>query len=406
MPLPSADDRIGRADACDREIPEQDKTPVTHLLVWGTYDIGKPRVRILLRGLRDMDVAVTECHVDLWSGIEDKSQLRGIRGVVTQLARWLATYPSLLLCFLRLPRYANVLVPYMGHVDLLLLWPFAKLRGSRVIWDAFLSIYNTVVEDRAMLSARNPLAWGVYAIEWVAARAADRIVLDTAAHADYFARRYGIPRDKLVSVIVGAEQEHFPRAPPLAPPVPGMPARVLFYGQFIPLHGIQTIIRAAHRLDDGSIEWVLIGRGQEADNIRRMLAEAPVRHLTWIPWVEYDQLIHQIAAADVCLGIFGASDKAARVIPNKVFQVLSAGRPLITRDSPALLELVPGGAEGLYLVPPEDPAALVAALGQFQRDRARLAQRLLFADLRARISTSGVGREFRNRVLLDAEFQR
>ncbi len=58
-----------------------------------------------------------------------------------------------------------------------------------------------------------------------------------------------------------------------------------------------------------------------------------------IPWVDYDTLHQHIADADVCLGIFGTSAKAANAIPNKAYQILAVGRPLVTRDSPAIREL-------------------------------------------------------------------
>jgi glycosyltransferase involved in cell wall biosynthesis len=123
-----------------------------------------------------------------------------------------------------------------------------------------------------------------------------------------------------------------------------------------------------------------------------MLAEEPLPHLRWIPWVPYAELAGHIHAADVCLGIFGASPKAADVIPNKVFQIVSCGKPLITRDGPAIRELLAPG-RGVYLVPPADPEALLAALDRFCAERDELAGTVLHAAARERISPRAVGRD-------------
>jgi glycosyltransferase involved in cell wall biosynthesis len=341
---------------------------------------------------------VHECHSDVWEGVEDKSQLTGVLLQTRKLGRWLVSYPKLIWCYLKSPKHDVVLVPYMGHLDVLILWPFAKLRGTRLVWDAFLSIYNTVVEDRRLLGSRNPLAWLIYVFEWLATRAADRVVLDTAAHADYFVRRYSLPSHKLASVFVGAESERFPPLPPLKPKEPQEPIIVLFYGQFIPLHGIPTIIKASRQLDDGSFRWVLIGKGQEEAAIRASLEREPITNLEWYPWVAYEDLIDWIRRADVCLGIFSASEKADQVIPNKVFQIVSTGRPLVTRDSAAIRELLSSEQLGVRLVPPEDHVALVAAIQDIGVQRDRLTGQILFDELRPRIATAAIGARLRDQL--------
>src|SRR6185369_6920463 len=100
----------------------------------------------------------------------------------------------------------------------------------------------------------------------------------------------------------------------------------------------------------------------------------------------------QIRAADVCLGIFGASAKAGNVIPNKVFQIVSCGKPVITRDSPAIRELLPENDPGVYLIPPADADALLAALLRFRSERSSLTPPL-HAAARQRITPQAVGRE-------------
>lgn len=359
------------------------------ILTWGTYDLSKPRGRILLRALQNAFEQVEECHVDIWGGVADKSQVSEAQARLRFAIRWLLAYPRLLLCWYKQPRPDMVFIGYLGQIDVLVLWPFAKLRGVPIVWDAFISLYNTVVEDRKMFSPKHPVAWLLYSIDWLACRAADRVVLDTRAHADYFVEKFGISHKKTDAVFVGAETEVF-RAKPIERD-PEQPFTVLFYGQFIPLHGIPTIIEAARLLENEAIRWVLIGKGQEEKRIVEMLDSHPLPQLEWIPWVRYEHLIDHIIEADVCLGIFDNGAKAARVIPNKVFQLLSAGKPIITRDSPAVRELIPDEADGVWLVTPNDPASLAKAIRN-ARENSPL-QKNLHSDIQHRFSDRFIQKE-------------
>jgi glycosyltransferase involved in cell wall biosynthesis len=364
------------------------------VMFWGTYDLAKPRNRILIQGLLENGISVRECHVDVWSGVEDKSRVSRMAERLRRALRWLCAYPRLIVKYCLAPPHDVVLVGYLGQLDVILLYPFARLRGVPVVWDAFLSLYDTVIEDRRLIGRRHPLAWALYALEWLACRAADRVILDTQAHADYFIERFNIPAERTARVLVGAETKIFDnRTGKRAPSGGDGPLSVLFYGQFIPLHGIDTIIRAARRSTAADVRWVIIGRGQEEKTIRRLLDEQPLPNLEWIPWVAYADLAKQIAEADVCLGIFGATGKAARVIPNKAFQILAMGRPLITEDSPAIRELLSDGMPGIYLIPPADPEALLAAIVKYRQDRAHLGPMVLHRELAERLSPRAVTRD-------------
>lgn len=369
------------------------------VVCWGTYDLGKPRNRILLRGLREAGVELVEIHKDVWRGVEDKGHIAGAGRKLFLMLKWLAAYPGLIWRYMRAPRHDAVLVGYMGHLDVLVLWPFAKMRGVPVIWDVFLSLYNTIVEDRRIIGRANPLAWLLYVWEWLACRAAARVVMDTGAHADYLVRLYRIAPEKTASVLVGVEPETFP--PSAAEQGDGDELTVLFYGQFIPLHGIETIVGAAQLAHGDPIRWILIGQGQEQDYIRRLLAQAPA-NVEWIEWVEYQELRDHIARADICLGIFGDTGKAARVIPNKVFQILSAGAPLITRDSPAIRELLTPDMPGVYLVPPADPKALLEAVRNYRGMRGP-GGRPLHRKVAERIAPRAVGEALRDAIMWTLE---
>ena len=362
------------------------------LLVWGTYDTGKPRIRLLLEGLHRRGVSVTECHASVWEGIEDKSSILGTWRFVSLAWRWLSSYPRLIVAFLRAPKPDVVLVGYLGQLDVLVLWPFAKMRGVPVVWDAFVLLYNTVVEDRRLVSPGNVLAWVLFAWEWLACRAVDRVLMDTRAHAAYVCERFGVGRARVADVAVGAEDPFLARgaAPQAVEPRPeGSDLDVFFYGQFIPLHGIETLIAAARLAEGEAIRWTIVGGGQEEAKIRAMLDAHPLPRIEWIPSLPYEELPDRIAAADVCLGIFGRSDKAARVVPTKVYQILAVGTPLVTRDSPAMRELLPAGDPRVALVAAGEPGEVLAAVRSLGADR--IAGRLPAANPAQRIGADEVG---------------
>ena len=367
------------------------------VVYWGTYDKGKPRNRILIRGLRDCGVEVLEVHYNLWAGVEDKSQVTGIIRKVIFLMKWFFHYPKLVYQFLTSPPCDAVVVGYLGQLDVLIIWLFAKIKRTPLIWDAFISLHDTIVSDRKLIGRYNPVALLIYGWEFLSCRASDLVLLDTDAHAQFFIDHYKLPRHKVKSVFVGVEPEVFPRADEEienVAPSSDKELSVLFYGQFIPLHGIHTIIQAAYLLKDESINWYLIGQGQEGGKIEQLLRKQPVKKLNWKKWVKYEDLIQHIHDADICLGIFGSSDKASRVIPNKVFQIVSSGKPVITRDSPAIRELFMQIPEDTVLIPPSSPKALSEAV-LLLKDRLNELPTKNYIALNSRIRPETIGREFR-----------
>jgi glycosyltransferase involved in cell wall biosynthesis len=335
------------------------------VVFWGTYDLGKPRTRILLSGLRSAGVEVLQIHTDLWRGVEDKSQV-GSAGRIKFLVRLLLAYPGLVYRYLKAPRHDAVVVAYLGQFDVLVLWLFAKLRRAPIAWDMFISLYDTVVFDRRLVKPNSIMARCIWGFEWLGCRMADRVLMDTGPHARYVERILSLAPGQVGSVLVGAEPEQFPRLPP--PTSDGAPIRVLFYGQLIPLHGVRTILEAAASPGGQAFRWVLIGSGQDEPLVREFLDANPIEHLVWEKWTPYESLGERIASADICLGIFGESEKAASVVPNKVYQALSAGRAIVTRDSPAMRELLPLETQGVRLIPPADPEALLDAIASLEAE--------------------------------------
>jgi glycosyltransferase involved in cell wall biosynthesis len=353
-------------------------------------------VRILRDGLRAQGIEVVECRVDVWGGVQDKSQV-GTRRWIGLLFRIVLAYPVLIWRYLRLPKHDWILLGYPAIPDVFVIRLFAWLRGARIAMDWFLCAYDTVVQDRRLLGRRHPLSILLWAAEWLAIRLADAVFMDTRAHARRMERLFRLREGRCSSVWVGVEHGIFTshEGADRTCPVRRDYLQVLFYGQFIPLHGAPTIIEAARLLRDEPVEWLMIGRGQESDRIRSMLDADPLPRLRWLEWVEYERLVEHIAGADVCLGIFGTSDKAGSVIPNKVFQVIAAGRPIVTRDSPGIRELLSHSPPCTYLIAASDPNALAAAILSHAARQSAVADTRCHAELLRQIDAAAIGRQLK-----------
>ena len=118
--------------------------------------------------------------------------------------------------------------------------------------------------------------------------------------------------------------------------------------------------------------------------------------------MDYNDLPAWIADVDVCLGHFGDNEIAAWAIPNKTFQILATGTPLITRDGPGIRELIPETgldiAPGVYLVPPKDAAAIIAAIERFMYEWPKLSGRRLHDEIIRRFEPSAFGQRYRTLI--------
>src|SRR3546814_16454827 len=125
------------------------------ILLWGTYDTGKPRIRILRDGLRGTpEVELQEIHASVWEGIEDKSQIKGLVHRLRILTRWLLSYPALAWRLLRAPRPDLLLTSYPGLIDVFVALAIARRRRHHIVWDALLSLYDTILEHRRLIHPR------------------------------------------------------------------------------------------------------------------------------------------------------------------------------------------------------------------------------------------------------------
>lgn len=196
-----------------------------------------------------------------------------------------------------------------------------------------ISLYDTMINDRKV--SNNPLVKKFfYLMDKISCLLATKVIVDTPEHAKYFKDKFKLPRKKIKYVYIGADNNIFY---PLPPEEPDNVFRVLFYGKFTPLQGIEHLVETANILkEEKEIEFKIIGTGQTYKEITSLANKLQLKNITFVDWVPFEDLPKKINKADVCIGgHFGSSKKAMRVVANKVFQIIAMKKPIIISDSPS-----------------------------------------------------------------------
>ena len=286
-------------------------------------------------------------------------------------------YPQLVARAARMARDCDVIL--VGFYGQLILPAIRALTRKPIVFDMYITTYDTMVFDRHKADPGTPRAWVYGLSDRLSYRWADLSTLDNQHVIDHFGRLFGVDTGRLRRVFLSVDDTVIhPRGEPgaLVQRAPEEPLLVHFHGEYTPFHGVRHILRAAHLLRDEPIRFQLIGKGITYEEDRRLADELALDNVRFIDRVSYDALAGYMADADVCLGVFGENPRGALVITNKVVEAIGMGRPLVTLRNAPVQELLTDG-DSVYLVEPADPRGLADALRALAADpalRIRLGQ--------------------------------
>jgi glycosyltransferase involved in cell wall biosynthesis len=252
--------------------------------------------------------------------------------------------------------------------------------GARVLYDAR-DLYPESGNLARMPAPVRGLA-GLAERHW--ARRSDGIITVNDELAAILARRFGRPIPPVVMNCLPAwtPPEHrdrrFHELLGLAPET----RVVLYHGGFLPSRGIEILAEAVRRLT--TVALVAMGDGPLRPDLERLAAEPRMDgRINVLPPVPPAELLGWIAAADVGGMVNQPVSRNERIsTPNKLFECLAAGVPVVSSDFPGRRRIVmedPGGPLGA-VCDPTDPDAVAAALREVL-DRPAEA----VADLRRRV---------------------
>jgi glycosyltransferase involved in cell wall biosynthesis len=250
-------------------------------------------------------------------------------------------------------------------------WILAKMKRIPMIFEVR-DLWPYFAEAVGVL--RQPvLIWLARGLEGFLYRRSDRIVVNSPGFIEHVRRRGG---ERISLVPNGVDAEMFSG-------VDGTPFRRKhdLEGRFIVLyagaHGLSNdldvVLQAATRLKDApTICFVLVGDGKEKRRLIDQARRAELPNVVFLPPVAKMDMPGVLAAADVCLAILKPIEAYKLTYPNKVFDYMAAGRPVILAIDGVIRSVIEEAAAGIF-VPPGDPAALAEAVRRIAAEPARLA---------------------------------
>jgi len=326
-------------------------------VVWaGTFRREVYRNRQWTRLFVQSGIQPREIREDLWE--EGPLWALGSRRW-SVLRRMPLQYLRLLVRLLVEPSGDIYLVTYPGWFDVPTVWLASRIRRKPLAFDPFVSLWDTAVADRNLATRSSVTSRTLRRVDRLALRLADYVVADTHAHLRMYSEIAG-RRLKGFVLPVGSDEAVF--RPVVTEPVDDM--LVSFYGTYVPLQGVETVVGAAELLPD--VSFRIIGDGQGRPVVEELISELGLRNVELMDTVLYGELPRVLSSAAICLGIFGDSAKAGNVIPHKVYDYLAMEKPVITRRSTAVEEM--GLSDAVITVPPADPVALADTISDLLRD--------------------------------------
>ena len=234
----------------------------------------------------------------------------------------------------------------------------------RDLWPAF-AIAVGVLRSRLLIGASLWLEKFLY-------RHADRVMVNSPGFVEHVKQRGA----RLVTLVPnGADPDMF------TPDGDGLALREQYYlcDQFVTLyagaHGLSNdlnvVLDCAKILkNEPRIKIVLVGDGKEKKNLQTRSADLQLDNLLLLPAVPKTAMAQTLAAADACIAILKPLELYKTTYPNKVFDYMAAGRPVLLLIDGVIREVVEKADAGVF-VPPGDAAGLAKAILALSSDPAR-----------------------------------
>ena len=265
----------------------------------------------------------------------------------------------------RAVRAARPQVAHFHDPELIPVGLALKLSGIKVVYDVHEDLPRQILSKPYIRPfMRRVISMGAGLAERVANRFFDGILPATPAIAEHFSgRRVALVQNFpiLGELMALAETSLGDRPPHFA-----------FVGGITKIRGIAEMVDAIALVADGAARLELVGQFSSEKLREEMSERSGWGRVTEHGWADRPTVATLLGQVRAGLVLYLPSPNHVAAQPNKLFEYMSAGLPVIASDFPLWRQIVDGAGCGL-VVDPEDPQAIAAAM-QWMLDHPEEAQ--------------------------------
>jgi len=242
-------------------------------------------------------------------------------------------------------------------------WILARLKGAKFLFEVR-DLWPKFAVSVGVL--RNPiLIWLSQGLERFLYRNADRIVINSPGYRDHVLDR-GARNVELIPN--GVDTDMF--SPEMVDADFGDQTElrgkfvVIYAGAHGESNDLDVVLGAALNLcDNKEIRFVLIGDGKEKASLIEKSKDMGLENIFFYPSVSKVKMPGILASADVCVAILKPIDAFKTTYPNKVFDYMAAGKPVLLAIDGVIRDVVEAAGAGIF-VPPGNSEALASVVEQ------------------------------------------
>ena len=149
---------------------------------------------------------------------------------------------------------------------------------------------------------------------------------------------------------------------------------ILFMGTLYPFAGLDDILKNFHKLQSKikQIKFIVVGGGPDFNRIKLLSNELKLNDsVIFTGFIEQKEIPQYIALSDLCLNPFEINELTDSIVPTKILEYLSCGKPVLSTPLKGTIELLPNDTFGVVYSKSND---FISSIEELLQDKTKLTE--------------------------------